>query len=239
MAVPPRPQRLLHRLTAAAVLLLTLSGAVGRADAPTGKQGTVVITATTLGAEVFVDGERVGTTPLPGPVFLSADEHTLKVTKPGFAPLIDVIKIARKKATKVEVDLTPVTAILRVKASISDARVFVDGKFVGQAPLESELPVGARAIQVSRGGYKDFFQNVEAVAGQEVVLEVKMDELPAELNPYVVKAAPPPKWYDKWWVWTASAAGLAIIVTAVVVPVVYSQKDPVKDFGASYTYTVK
>ncbi len=212
-----------------------MSCVAGRtAHADGNKGGTLVISATTLGAEVFVDGERVGTTPLPGPLPLSVDEHTLKVTKPGFAPLIDVIKIARRKATRVEVDLTPVTAILRVKASITDARVFVDGKFVGQAPLESELSVGARAIQVSRGGYKDFFRNVEAVAGQEVVLDVKLDELPAELNPYRAKAVPPPKWFEKWWVWTATAAGVAVVVTAVVVPVVITRRDPVADFAGSY-----
>lgn len=230
----------LRRALAWLALSLSMSsvGVLAHADSAASKGGTLVITATTLGAEIFVDGERIGTTPLPGPLPLSADDHTLKVTKPGFAPLIDVIKIQRKKATKIEVDLTPVTAILRVRASISDARVFVDGKFVGQAPIEAELPVGARAIQVSRGGYKDFFQNVEAVAGQEVVLDVKLDELPAELNPYKAKALPPPKWYEKWWVWTATAAGVAVVVTAVVVPVVLTQKDHVADFGPSYTFTV-
>jgi hypothetical protein len=200
--------------------------------------GTLVIQATTLGAEVFVDGERIGTTPLPGPISLSPDEHTLKVVKPGFAPLIDVIRIQKRKATRVDVDLTPVAAILRVKSNVAEARVFVDGKFVGQAPLEAELPVGARAIQVSRGGYKDFFQNVEAVAGQEVALEVSLEELPAEINPYKVKAPPPPKWYEKWWVWTVGVVGVGVVVTAVVVPVVILRRDPIDQFGPSYTYTV-
>ena len=200
--------------------------------------GTLVINATTLGAEVFVDGERVGTTPLGGPVPLAPDEHTLKVTKPGFAPLIDVIRITKRKATMVEVDLTPVAAILRVRSAVAEARVFVDGKFIGQAPLEAELPVGARAIQVSRGGYKDFFQNVEAVAGQEVALEVNLDELPADSNPYKVKAPRPPKWYEKWWVWSVGVVGVGVVVTAVVVPIIITQRDPVKEFSPSYTYTV-
>jgi len=200
--------------------------------------GSLVLNATTLGAEVYVDGERVGSTPLPGPVPLSADEHTLKVIKPGYAPLIDVIRVVRRRVTKIDVDLTPVAAILRVRSSVPEARVFVDGKFVGQAPLETELPVGARSVQVSRAGYKDFFQNVEAVAGQEIGLEVSLEELPADLNPYKPKAPPPPKWYEKWWVWTVGVVGVGVIVTAVVVPVVMSNRDPIKEFGPSYTYTV-
>ena len=200
--------------------------------------GTLVINATTLGAEIFVDGERVGTTPLGGPVPLSAEEHTLKVTKPGFAPLIDVIRITKRKATKIEVDLTPVAAILRVRSTVAEARIFVDGKFVGQAPLEAELPVGARAIQVSRGGYKDFFQNVEAVAGQEVALEVTLEELPPDANPYKPKAPRAPKWYEKAWVWSVGVIGVGVVVTAVVVPIVITQRDPIKEFAPSYTYTV-
>ena len=39
----------------------------------------------------------------------------------------------------------------------------------------AEVGVGARAIQVSKGGYRDFFQNLASVAGQEVALEVRLD----------------------------------------------------------------
>jgi hypothetical protein len=219
-------------------LLLALLAATAHGAGESKSGGSLVVNATTLGAEVYVDGEKVGTTPLAGPVPLSADEHTLKVVKPGYAPLIDVIRIQKRKATKIEVDLTPVAAILRVRSNVAEARVFVDGKFVGQAPLETELPVGARAIQVSRGGYKDFFQNIEAVAGQEIGLEANLEELPADINPYKPKAPPPPKWYEKWWVWTVGVVGVGAVVTAVVVPIVLTNKDPIKEFHPAYTYTV-
>jgi hypothetical protein len=200
--------------------------------------GQLVLQGNTVGAEIFIDGERIGVTPLAGPLTLTAEEHTIKIVKPGYAPMIDVIRVQKRKQTKLEVELTPVAGILRVRANIAEARVFIDGKFVGQAPLENELPVGARAIQVSHGGYKDFFQNVEAVAGQEVALEVTLEELPPELNPYIVKAAPPPKWYQKWWVWTVGLVGVGAVGTAVAVPIVISQRNAVADFHASYNFTV-
>jgi len=218
------------------VLLTALAASTTYAQSK--PMGSLQVNSTTIGAEVFIDGDSAGTTPLPGPLTLTAEDHTLKVTKAGFAPLIDVVKIGKRKTTKIDVDLTPVAGILRVKSNIAQARVFVDGKFVGEAPLEAELPVGPRAVSVTKAGYKDFFVNLEAVAGQENTLEVKLDELPADINPYKPKAAPPPKWYEKWWVWTSGVVGVAVVVTAVAVPVALSQRDPVKEFSPSYTYTI-
>jgi hypothetical protein len=173
-----------------------------------------------------------------GPTPFATGEHTIKVIKLGFAPLIDVFKISKKKETALEVELVPISGVLKVTANVEQAHVFVDGKFVGEAPLTVEVGVGPKAIQVSRGGFKDYFQNIESVAGQDLSMEVTLEELPAELNPYKPPPPPPPKWFEKWWVWTAGAAGVAVVVTAIVVPVVLSRQDPVKDFGANYTFSV-
>jgi hypothetical protein len=200
--------------------------------------GTLTVSSTTEGAEVFVDGEKVGTIPLPTSVPLAPGEHTIKVQKPGFAPLMDVFTITRRKDTKMEVELVPVTGIAKITANVEKARVFVDGKFVCEAPCSTDVGVGARAIQVSKGGYKDFFQNVNAVAGQEIALDVKLEELPVGLNPYKPPPPPPPKWYEKWWVWTAAAGGLAVVAVAVAVPVALSQRNPIDDFGASQRWDV-
>jgi hypothetical protein len=198
--------------------------------------GALELSSTTDGADVEIDGERVGTVPLPGPVTtLKPGEHTIKVTKPGFAPYIDVFKLGRGKPTQLSVELEPVAGVLKVKANVEAARVYIDGKYVGEAPLTTEMPVGARAIQVSKGGYKDFFQNVAAVAGQDVNLDVQLDELPIGVNPYKPPPPPPPKWYEKWWVWTVGAVGVGAVVTAVVVPVYFATRDPVGDFCKSGT----
>ena len=220
-------------------LILCASAALAKptpAAAPA--PGTLAITSTTEGAEVFIDGERVGIVPLPGPLPLQPGEHTIKVQKSGFAPLIDVFKIQKKAQTKLEVELVPISGSLRVTSSVEKARVFIDGKFICEAPCSSEMQVGARAIQVSKGGYKDFFQNISAVAGQEVVLDVKLEELPPDLNPYRVVAPPPARWYEKWWVWTVGVVALGAVVTAVAVPVAESQRDRVKDFNPAYTFTI-
>lgn len=223
----------------ASLLLVGLVGGTARADrgakaapppAAAASVSALELTSSTDGAEVDIDGEKVGTIPLAGPLPLKPGEHTIKVTKPGFAPYIDVVKIDRRKPTQLSVDLVPVAGVLDVKANVEAARVYIDGKFAGEAPLTVEMPVGARAIQVSKGGYKDFFQNVASVAGQDVNLDVKLEELPVGINPYKPPPPPPPKWYEKWWVWTVGAIGVGVVVTAVVVPSYYATRDPVGDF---------
>jgi hypothetical protein len=218
------------------VLVVAVSGVTTSAQAQRSARpaaalpgaGTLDVSSTTAGAEVFVDGERVGTIPLGAPLTgLIAGEHTIKVVKPGFAPYIDVFKIDRKKPTRLEVELVAVAGVLRIKANVEAARVYIDGKFVGEAPITTEMGVGARAVPVSKGGYKDFFQNISAVAGQEVNLDVLLEELPVGVNPYKPPPPPPPKWYEKWWVWTVGAVAVGAVVTAVVVPVYYATQDPI------------
>jgi hypothetical protein len=199
--------------------------------------GALLLTSTVDGADVFIDGNKIGITPL-APHILPPGDHTIKVTKLGFSPFIDVFNINKKKETKLTVEPQPVAGVIKVTVNQEQSHVFVDGKFIGEAPLTAEVGVGARAIQVSKGGFKDYFQNVDAVAGQEVSMEVALEELPAGMNPYKLAAPPPPKLYEKWWVWTAAAGGVAAVVIAIVVPVVYAGKDPVKDFGATYNFSV-
>ena len=230
----------MRALTCALLLAATGLGGVASAQRGAGaasasaRAGVLEVQSTTDGAEVFIDGERIGTIPLAAPLTtLTPGEHTIKVVKPGFAPYIDVFKIDRKKPSRVDVELVPVAGVLKLKANVEAARVYVDGKFVGEAPITTEVGVGARAVQVSKGGFKDFFQNVSAVAGQEVNLDVQLEELPVGINPYKPPPPPPPKWFEKWWVWTAGAVGVGIVVTAVVVPVYYVTRDPVGDFCKS------
>jgi hypothetical protein len=227
-------------------LALVLVGAVAHAKTPPASggsstsPGTLVLGSQTPGAEVYVDGEKVGMVPLPGPLSFSPGEHTIKIVKPGFAPLIDVFTIGRKRETRFEGELVPVAGVLNITANIEKANVFIDGKFVGEAPITTEMPVGPRAVQVSKGGYKDFFQNVSSVAGQDVNLDVKLEELPMGLNPYKPPPPPPPKWYEKWWVWTAAAGGVVAVVIAVAVPLALTTgtSDPCAGSNNIGCYTV-
>ncbi len=185
-------------MRASVVLLaaLTLPALAKTPITPTNFPGALILSSAVDGADVYIDGNKVGTTPL-APLPLAAGEHTIKVMKLGFSPFIDVFTINKKKETKLSVEPVPVAGVIKVTVNVEQAHIFVDGKFIGEAPLTAEVGVGARAIQVSKGGYKDYFQNVDAVAGQETSIEVALEELPMGLNPYKPPPPPPPKLYEK------------------------------------------
>ncbi|WP_438018933.1 PEGA domain-containing protein [Sorangium sp. So ce315] len=58
------------------------------------KVGTVIVSANVPGADVLVDGARVGTTPLEDPVFLEPGAHTITVQLAGYVPLEKRVDLA-------------------------------------------------------------------------------------------------------------------------------------------------
>lgn len=176
-------------------------------------------------ADVFIDGEKVGQTPLAGPLSLSAGEHTIRVSRPGFTPFIDVFRVKSGSLTALEVELIPFSGVLRVTAGGKTAHVYVDDKYVGDAPSESEHPAGSHTVRVELPGHTPETFTINSVAGQIVERSLSLSELPSDQNPYARKPAPAQKWYQKWWVWTIAAVGVSAVATAIIVPIVVSNRE--------------
>jgi hypothetical protein len=222
-----------------AILLAFLVGAPApAAAAPKGNTGTLVLSSQTEGADVFVDGSLVGKTPLKDPLALKPGKYTLKMTKRGFTEYIDVFTIKARKETKLDIDLLPVAGIVRITANVQPARVFVDGKFAGETPLEAEIPAGARTVKLTKGGYKDLVKKLDVVAGQQVNLDLTLEELPADQNPFRPPPPKPLKWYERWWVWAVIAGGATALALVVALPSYYLGRDPVAAFGAQFCWGV-
>jgi hypothetical protein len=191
--------------------------------------GDLVIESSTTGAQVLVDDVEVGTIPLGGPLKLRPGQHTVKVVKPGYTQYLETVAIKAGKSVRLEVDLFPVVGVLHLKASEAGARVYVDGKFIGQTPLSGvELKAGTYKLRISKIGFYDVLKTVTVTAGQEQRLEATMLMLPADINPLLAKK--PRHWYEKWWVWASAAGGLVALATAIAVPLAVQGKDPIKDF---------
>ena len=173
---------------------------------------------------MFVDGKLVGEVPLERPLRLPAGKHTLKVIKQGFSQYLDVVRIVRGKPTVVEVDLLPIAGVLLVKASETGAKVFIDGNYRGLAPLEAELKIGKHSIRVQKAGFHDFITTRAAIAGERREVLATLKEM--AVSPYRPAPLPPPRWYEKWYVWLGIAGGVVAVAVAVAVPVAIGSKDP-------------
>src|SRR5262245_53834254 len=78
---------------------------------------SLTMSCSTKNADVFVDGEKIGQAPIDLPVPVTNGSHTIKVTKLGFAPYIDVFTAKAGTPVKLEVELVPVTGVLHVRSS--------------------------------------------------------------------------------------------------------------------------
>jgi hypothetical protein len=195
---------------------------------------SLTVACSTSGADVLVDGEPIGQAPIDLPVPVANGNHTIRVTKAGFAPYIDVFRAVPGKPVKLSVELIPVAGVLRVSSPLKDVRVTVDGKYVGDAPVAVELEPGSHAVLVGKVCHKELSQKVVAVAGEEIPLEGNLEELPAAINPCVVKPLPPPKWYQKRWVWGVIAGSAVAVGGGATGLAIGLQQDPLRNVDVVY-----
>jgi hypothetical protein len=214
-----------------AMLLTAAAEARPKAKGRKSPWGLLEISSMTEGAEVFVDGNPVGTIPLKSPLRLGVGKHTLKIVKKGFTEYLDVFSITRAQKTELEIDLLPYAGVLDLSANVKEASVYIDGKYSGTTPLELELLIGKRTVRLKAPGYDDALKQIHSVAGKRQSLALVLKPLPlmepASSSPAI---AAPPKWYERWYVWAGAASLVSALTVAIVVPVVLSNQDPTDDF---------
>jgi hypothetical protein len=133
--------------------------------APERLRGAVAVLADQPGAEVFLDGERVGTTPLPAPVHgLRVGSHVLRVTKTGYADVIETVRVRFQKTAQVVVRLqTPLktSGTTKITKSIAHTPWYAKWWFwtvVGVAAVGTGLALG---YGIGGGGAKGINCDVE------------------------------------------------------------------------------
>lgn len=131
--------------------------------------GRVLVRSTPSGAEVFVNGERRGVTPL-ALRDLPFGAYAVRVVRSGFTPIEQRVAIdAGRPARSLEVALTRAVATATVPAAAADAtlpgsllvesrpagaRVLVDGAEVGVTPVAlATVAPGTHTVRIERSGY--------------------------------------------------------------------------------------
>lgn len=69
------------------------------------RTGTLRVETNVVGAEISVDGERVGASPLSGPLLLDAGDHRVAARKVGFSPADSELTLVGGDATNTRLDL--------------------------------------------------------------------------------------------------------------------------------------
>ncbi len=130
-----------------------------------------VVTRPVVDAEVSVDGQAVGRTPLAD-LELEAGIHRLAVAAPRYQPWESTLTVEGGGIVQVvEALLTPGWAEVSVTSVPDGATVFADGVEAGTTPARLELMAGNRTLTLTKDGFKTLTRPVTAVANQSQALE--------------------------------------------------------------------
>ncbi|HEX6996631.1 MAG TPA: PEGA domain-containing protein [Gammaproteobacteria bacterium] len=131
-----------------------------------------------VGADVRVDGESIGRTPLAD-VEITPGRHRLEFAAERYLP--EVVELDVKgghERQNVVASLTPSWAPVTITTEPPGAEVLVDGVPQGQTPLEAEIDAGERQLEVRLKGYNAWQSQLTVIAGQ-----------PQELPPITLQQA--------------------------------------------------
>ncbi len=130
---------------------------------------TLFIDSTPPGATVFIDGEKVGTTPLETQIL--PGERTLRLELGSHLPSEFAQNVPVRGEVRVARTLEKVPARLVVTARPEGAEIWVDGKSVGKDKVDQGIEPGTHAIRLSLEGFHPHEQTVEIAPGETTTVD--------------------------------------------------------------------
>lgn len=140
---------------------------VNRVDLTLGiAKGSINVFSIPLEAVVFIDGYKVGVTPLTIDE-LKVGEHEIEIEKMDYVPYVEDFEVRRNEIVRIEVRLEKMS-LLSVLSVPSGALVNIDEMYVGTTPIRKmKLNPGRYDIRISKVNYEKYITVVELAAGTE------------------------------------------------------------------------
>jgi eukaryotic-like serine/threonine-protein kinase len=143
-----------------------------KAAAPVVVPGQMTVDSTPQGAQVRLDGATDPTWVTPLAVSsLDPGQHTLIVSKVGYATDTRTVKVVSGSKSGVIVHLVQMMATLSVTSSPAGANIYVDGKDMGKlTPAQVSVDKGQHVVLIRKMGYIDETASAQFALGQTVAL---------------------------------------------------------------------
>ena len=137
--------------------------------------GYIVVETDPPGAEIYLNEQRVGTTPYQGRQL--AGSYELKLTHPlyhEYATEFALEEGATVNLTNIEMQSS--FGYWQLTTSPDSAEVFLDGQMVGTSPLpRGEISSGGHELRISKPLYHDHVETFTIDDGEEKTLSVEME----------------------------------------------------------------
>jgi len=139
--------------------------------------GHLTLMVSVPGAEVFVNGQRAGLTPLPTSVAVAPGAAVIELRRPGYRTAQRTIQVGEGSNGMLSFDLEEDPAApaslkgrLRVTPSEPGATVSVDGLLRPEVTGGIALVAGPHALRVERAGFVLFERQIDVATGAETSL---------------------------------------------------------------------
>ena len=131
--------------------------------------GFITIKSEPSGADVYVDNEKVGTTPYMMKK-ITIGSHIIELRKIGYDTYADMIEITRGDINKQMEDVTLVVerivmGTMSINSNPEDADIMVDGDYMGRTPQTFEIRTGQHKVSLTKPGYTAVSKTVFVTEG--------------------------------------------------------------------------
>jgi hypothetical protein len=128
-------------------------------------------------AQVLLDGQPVGTSPLKEPLLVRPGKHTIAATRGDQERAEHTAEFLT--STQVTVTLAPKVkeeqqARLIINSEPANAVITINGELRGETPVVATLPAGAHTITAEQDGFATTSTEVSLEAGQSRTILIKM-----------------------------------------------------------------
>jgi hypothetical protein len=163
------------------------------------------------GAEVLVNGQPMGKTPLAASLTLAPGRQRVEVRRAGYLTARTEMDLGDGANGEVSMDpeedaaaLGSSGALLALQVSEPQAVVSVDGRLRGAYAGPLRLPTGLHHVRVERGGFLSHERQVDVRGGAATSLRIDLEPTAETRASYVAGAR---RW--RTWGWIALATGVA------------------------------
>jgi PEGA domain/Tetratricopeptide repeat len=144
------------------------------------------------GADVVIDGEVAGHTPLASSLTVTPGPHKIELRRKGYQSAKQDLTLGDGASGEVSLDpeedksaLIEVGGDLKLVVSEPQALVTVDGKSRGVYATPLRLASGAHRLLIERGGFRSLERDVDVAAGTTTTISVVLEPTPETRQIYV------------------------------------------------------
>jgi PEGA domain len=155
----------------------------------------IVISVSQPGAQVTLQDESLGVTPIAEAVRVEPGVRRLIVTKEGYRTVTQDVEVGKEQQKKVDITLVPFVhegkLVVRVP---KNAAIYLDGKPVGTGQWSGSLPSGGHSLRVTETDFTPYQSEVLIEDDKTRAIDVTLDSAKRPLP---------------WWVWVGGGVLLA------------------------------